>query len=57
MMAKFTSGSKRVPHPISYNVDDELALSIKCDLSEKHIKEIFSKVKIPPFVSKKSASK
>jgi ubiquitin-activating enzyme E1 len=64
--SKFWSGSKRVPHPIPYNADDELAflfvknyatilaraLSITGDLSDKHIKEVSSKVKIPPFVAK-----
>ena len=64
--SKFWSGSKRVPHPIPYNADDELAflfvknyatilaraLSVKGDLSDKHIKEVSSKVKVPPFVPK-----
>jgi len=64
--SKFWSGSKRVPHPIPYNCEDELAfmfvknyatilaraLSIKGDLSDKHIKEVSSKVKIPDFVPK-----
>ena len=52
--------------PTSYNADNELAflfvknyatilaraLSVKGDLSDKHIKEVSSKVKIPPFVPK-----
>ena len=64
--SKFWSGSKRVPHPIPYDAQDELAfmfvknystilaraLCIKGDLSDSHIKEISSKVKIPPFVAK-----
>ena len=64
--SKFWSGSKRVPHPIPYNADDDLAflfvknyatilaraLSIKGDLSDKHIKEVSSKVQIPAFVPK-----
>ena len=64
--SKFWSGSKRVPHPIPYSCDNELAfmfvknyaailaraLSIKGDLSDSHIKEVSSKVKIPPFVAK-----
>ena len=64
--SKFWSGSKRVPHPIPYSADDELAfmfvknystilaraLSVKGDLSDKHIKEVSSKVEIPPFVPK-----
>ena len=62
----FWSGSKRVPHPIPYDANDELcflfvknyatilarALSIKGDLSDKHIKEVSSKVKIPEFQPK-----
>ena len=64
--SKFWSGSKRVPHPIPYKCDNELAfmfvknyatilaraLSIKGDLSDSHIKEVSSKVTIPPFVPK-----
>jgi ubiquitin-activating enzyme E1 len=64
--SKFWSGSKRVPHPIPYSAEDELAfmfvknystilaraLSVKGDLSDKHIKEVSSKVEIPPFVPK-----
>jgi ubiquitin-activating enzyme E1 len=64
--SKFWSGSKRVPHPIPYDANDELAflfvknyatilaraLSIKGDLSDKHIKEVSSKVKVPDFVPK-----
>ena len=63
---KFWAGSKRVPHPIPYSVENPLALmfvknyatilaralSIKGDLSDNHIKEVSSKVKIPPFVAK-----
>ena len=58
-------GSKRFK-PISYNSDDPLAfmyvktytiilariLSIKGDLSDKHIKEVSSKVNISPFEAK-----
>ena len=64
--SKFWSGSKRVPHPLPYNADDELAfmfvknyatilaraLSIKGDLSDQHIKDVSSKFQIPPFVPK-----
>ena len=64
--SKFWSGSKRVPHPIPYKADNELAfmfvknyatilaraLSIKGDLSDQHIKDVSSKVTIPPFVAK-----
>ena len=64
--SKFWSGSKRFPHPIPYNAENELAflfvknysnilaraLSIKGDLSDKHIKEVSSKLKIPEFVPK-----
>jgi ubiquitin-activating enzyme E1 len=64
--SKFWSGSKRVPHPIPYNAQDELAflfvknystilaraLGIKGDLSDNHIKEVSAKVTIPPFVAK-----
>ena len=64
--SKFWSGSKRVPHAIPYKSDNQLAfmfvknyatilaraLSIKGDLSDEHIKEISSKVKIPDFVPK-----
>ena len=64
--SKFWTGSKRVPHPIPYNAEDELAfmfvknystilaraLGIKGDLSDAHIKEVSSKVTIPPFVPK-----
>ena len=64
--SKFWSGSKRVPHPLPYNADEELAflfvknystilaraLSINGDLSDNHIKEVSSKIKIPEFVPK-----
>ena len=64
--SKFWSGSKRVPHPLPYNSNDELAflfvknyaiilaraLSINGDLSDNHIKEVSSKFKIPEFVPK-----
>lgn len=62
----FWSGSKRVPHPIPYDPNDELcflfvknyatilarAFSIKGDLSDQHIKEVSSKVTIPEFKPK-----
>ena len=64
--SNFWSGSKRVPHPLPYNSNDELAflfvknyatilaraLSINGDLSDNHIKEVSSKFKIPEFVPK-----
>ena len=64
--SKFWTGSKRVPHPIPYDAENELAfmfvknystilaraLGIKGDLSDAHIKEVSSKVEIPPFVPK-----
>lgn len=62
---KLSSDPKRL-QPISYNADDPLAfmfvknytiilariLSIKGDLSDKYIKEVSSKVNIPPFKDK-----
>ena len=60
---KFWSGSKRLPHPIPYDSEDESSflfvknytkilsrsLSIKGDLSDNYIKEISSKIRIPNF--------
>ena len=60
---KFWSGSKRLPHPIPYDSEDEFSflfvknytkilsrsLSIKGDLSDNYIKEISSKIRIPNF--------
>ena len=68
---KLWSGVKRLPHPIPYDAKESLAfmfvknystilsraLSIKDDLSDAHIKEVSSKVKIPPFVPKISRKK
>ena len=63
----FWSGSKRTPHPIPFDVNDELpfnfvknyalilarTLSIKANIDDAYIKEVASKVKIPEFVPKK----
>ena len=63
----FWSGSKRVPHPIPYDANEPLcfmfvkeyaiilarALSIPAKNDDAYIKEVSSKVQIPPFVPKK----
>jgi len=64
--AKFWSGSKRVPAPIAYNVDDELSMSYVATYSTliaqclniqpkdfNYIKSYSSKLKIPEFVPQK----
>ena len=62
----FWSGSKRVPHPIPYDANEPLclmfvkeyaiilarALSIPAKNDDNYIKEVSTKVKIPPFVPK-----
>ena len=64
--SKFWSGSKRFPHPIKYNADDDLSFSFVKNFSiilanileihiindDEYIKKISNKIEIPPFIAK-----
>ena len=69
--SKFWSGSKRFPHPIKYNIEDELCFSfvkffsiilartlgIPIINNNEYIKNISSNIEIPPFTQKKFEDK
>ena len=66
--SKFWSGSKRFPHPIKYNSDDDVCFSFVKNLSiilarildipiisdDEYIKKISNQIEIPPFIAKKN---